>query len=70
MAAGQGNFFQAVFYLLGIFNICRGNRRHAYDAVHGRADIMAHIGKKLALRLAGTLRRLPGLVQIVYLPSG
>ncbi len=31
---------------------------HAHDAVHGRADLVAHVGQELALRLARRLRAL------------
>ena len=36
---------------------------HADDAVHGSPDLMAHIGQKTALGLAGSLRGLLGFAQ-------
>ena len=44
MLAGKGDFFQAVLHLLRVVNIGGSNSRHAHNSVHGRADIMAHIG--------------------------
>ena len=38
---------------------------HADDAVHGRADLVAHVGQELALGPAGGLRLLARLLQLV-----
>ena len=35
--------------------------RHARDGVHGRADLVAHIGEEVAFRLVGGLRALHGV---------
>ena len=37
---------------------------HADHTVHRRADFMAHVGEKIALRTAGLLGRVPGLLQL------
>ena len=49
MPAGQCNLYKTVPDPRRILNICHGNRRHAYDAVHRRPDIMTHVGEELAL---------------------
>ncbi len=36
----------------------REHRRHADDAVHGRADFVAHVGEELGLRARGLLQPL------------
>ena len=41
---------------------------HAEDAVHGRADLMAHVGQELALGPVGRLRRLPGQARLLLQP--
>ena len=42
---------------------------HAEDAVHRRADLVAHVGQELALGPAGGLGALPGLEQRGLSPS-
>ena len=41
---------------------------HANNAVHRRADFMAHVGEEFTLRAAGVLRRLLGEFQLRGLP--
>ncbi len=40
-----------------------GELSHAEDAVHGRADLMAHVGQEIALGPVGRLRRLLGALE-------
>ena len=41
--------------------------RHAQDAVHGRADFMAHVGHEHAFGLVGCFRGLTGVAQIGHI---
>ena len=40
--------------------------RHAHDAVHGRADFMAHVGQEFALGAVGRFGRFLGALQIRF----
>ena len=44
----------------------QGQFRHAHDAVHGRADFMAHVGQELALGPIGLLGRFLRQPQFVF----
>ena len=48
--------------LRGVDVAAEGEVDHAEDAVHGRADLVAHVGQELALGPAGGLGRLLGLL--------
>ena len=41
-----------------------GQFRHPNDRVHRRADLVAHIGEKIALRPGGLFRLAPGRLQL------
>ena len=53
-----------VFALLGVERRVEGQLGHADDAVHGRADLVAHVGQELAFTAAGGLGDLLGLMQV------
>ena len=64
-------------HLLRVFQVGDGNGRHAHDGIHGGADIVAHVGQKLALGpvgvlglLLGGLRGLAGLLHLLQLLPG
>ena len=52
-----------MLHLLGVFDVGGGNGRHTYDTVHGRADIVAHIGEKFAFGLVCLLGGPAGGIQ-------
>ena len=70
MPAGEGDLFQAVLHLLAVVDVGRGDGRHAHDGVHGRADVVGHVGEEFALGLVGPDGLLPRLVQLLHLLPG
>ena len=56
MPGGQADLLQAVLQPLAVVQVGLGQRGHADDGVHGRADVVAHGGEELALGPAGLLR--------------
>ena len=54
-----------VLALLGRQVGVQGQLGHADDAVHRRADLVAHVGQELALGPVGRLGGLPGLAQLL-----
>src|SRR6185436_21166290 len=60
LGAGTGDLDELVL-TGGQFGLVQ-QAKHAHDAVHGRADFVAHAGKKLPLDLAGLERRSGHLV--------
>ena len=60
----QRDLAQAVLHASRIIHMAAGDARHADDRVHRRADIVAHVGKELALRPVGGLRILPRTLRI------
>ena len=66
--AGGGDLSQAVPQLLLVLHILRGDPGHSYDAVHGRADVMAHPGEEFALGGIGVVGRLAGRLDGPLLP--
>ena len=63
MLAGLGDLLQAVLHALLVVDVGRGDGGHADDAVHGRADVVGHVGKEVGLGLVGGLRSLAGGLQ-------
>ena len=61
MAAGQCYLFQAVGQCLAVLQVGRGDRRHTHNGIHGRPDVMAHVGQELTLGLIGPDRLVSGL---------
>ena len=70
MLAGEGDLFQAVLYLLAIGNMGGGDCGHTHNGVHRRTDVVAHIGKELALGFGSRFCFLPGLIQLLHLLAG
>ena len=70
MFAGQRDLPQTVLHLFHITHIGDGNGGHAHDRIHGRPDIMAHIGQKFAFCLVGMLRIPSGSFRGAALPIG
>ena len=68
--AGQGDFFQTVLDLLGIFDIGCGDGRHAHNGVHGRSDVVTHVGEEFTFGLVGGDSCLTGLLQLGHLLFG
>ena len=46
--ARESDFFKTVVYLLFIIHVCACDRRHADNGVHGRANVVRHIGQEFA----------------------
>jgi hypothetical protein len=51
-----------VLALFGIQIGIENQFRHSHNSIHWRADLMAHVGKELALGLAGGFRGFLGLL--------
>ena len=49
MPAGKSDLSQAFFDLFRLLDIGCRNSGHSHNRIHGGSDIMAHIGKELAL---------------------
>ena len=58
MLSGQGNLAQSVYHSVLLINVHTGNRRHAQNGIHRRADIVAHSGQEITLCMIGRLRPL------------
>ena len=52
MHGGQLYLVDAVFQPVWIIQIHFGNGGHTHNSVHGRTDVMAHIGQKHTFGLA------------------
>ena len=61
--AGLGDLAQAVAHALWVVDVGGGDGGHADDAVHGRADVVAHVGEEVRLGLVGGLCGVEGLLQ-------
>ena len=68
MPAGKRDFPQAVVNNGGILEIRRGDGRHAHDGVHGRTDVVTHIGQEFALGAVRPVRLMFRLPQRKHLP--
>ena len=67
VAAGEGDFFQAVLNLLPVVNVGGGDGGHAHNGVHGGPDVVGHVGEEFTLGLVGLDGLLPGLLQLHHL---
>ena len=67
MLAGKTDFAQTGLDAFRIVQMCAGNRGHADDGIHRRADIVAHIGQELTLCGTGRSRVLQGGFQYLLL---
>ncbi len=67
VAAGEGDFFQAVLHLLLVVNVGGGDGRHAHNGVHGGPDVVGHVGEEFALGFVGVDGLLPGGLQLHHL---
>ena len=63
MAAGLGDFRQAILDPFLLVNVSTGNGGHAHDGVHRRPDIMGHVGQEIGFRLAGPIGCGAGFLQ-------
>ncbi len=61
-SAGRPDLLQVALLLGGQLGL-QGEVGHAEDGVHGGADLVAHVGQKVALGLGGGLGPVPGLDQ-------
>ena len=63
MISGGHDFFQIFLHLL--FTVYMGNRQgcKAHDGIHGRPDIVGHIGKEYAFSLVGLIRLHQSILQ-------
>ena len=68
MGGGRADLFQAVLHPSLFVNMAQANGRHAHDGVHGRTDIVRHVGEKPAFGLVGGLRRRQSLLHRLVLP--
>ena len=62
MLAADADFLQAAFHFCLAIHISKRDLRHAQDCIHRRADVMAHIRQKFALRPVRLLCRRQGLL--------
>ena len=68
MIAGGHDLVQIFLYLFFLVYMRNGQRREAYNGIHGCADIMRHIGKENTLGLAGPVcLQKSALQQILFL---
>ena len=74
MLAGQADFAQTFHHTVPVIQVGRGDCRHSHNRIHGRPDVMAHIGQELALGAAcrpravqRALKRLPALLFLIPL---
>ncbi len=67
MLSGQGDLSETVLNLFLVIDMRYRDRRHAYDGIHRRPDIMAHIGQEGAFCLRRHQRLPPCLIQIPHL---
>ena len=76
LLARKGDFPQTVLHARPIPDMLPRNGRHAHDGIHGRPDVMAHIGKEFAFRAVRVLRLLhlvpqqPALLCSLHLKIG
>ena len=63
MRAGAGDLLEVVLHPLPVLQMALGQLGHAQNGVHGGSDIVAHLGEKVALGLAGLLRLLQRVLQ-------
>ncbi len=56
MLAGYRNFAQVFLHPVRVIGIGHCQRRHAYNGVHRRTDVVAHAGKKVLLCSIGVFR--------------
>ena len=67
MPAGYGDLLKAVQHPGPVVDVADGDAGHAHDAVHGGADIVAHVGQKLAFCLVRMNCILSCPVQLLHL---
>ena len=48
MPAGKADLLEALQDTAPVVQVGGGDGRHADDGIHGRADVVAHVGEKLA----------------------
>ena len=65
MVARLRDLPQAVSDALLIIDVRAGDGGHADDRIHGRADIMRHVGQEFGLGLIRTVRCLTGITQCI-----
>ena len=65
MATRGHDLARAVAHLRGIVGLLGDNGGEAEHGVHGRADVVAHVGEEGRLRLVGRLGRLQGARQLL-----
>ena len=70
MFAGQRDFPQTLNDLVPVIDVCGRDGSHADNRVHGRADIVAHVGEKFTLGFICSLRLLAGLCKLGHLTAG
>ena len=63
MVAGRKDLGQTILYLIPVFNVGRSQRCKANDSVHGRADVVGHIGQEDTLGPVGALSGVHSLLQ-------
>ena len=70
MPPRQRYLLQTVLHLLLVAGVGDGDGRHAYNGVHGRTDVVAHVGEEFALGLVGSHSLLPSHLQLLHLLLG
>jgi hypothetical protein len=61
------DLLQILFHLLPLLNMGNGKGRETHDGIHGRPDIMRHVGKESALGLAGPVGLQQSILQKTFL---
>ena len=67
MIAGGHNLFEVFLHQLFLVDVSNRKRRKAHNGVHRRADIVGHVGKEHAFRLAGAVCLGKRILQKVFL---
>ena len=68
--AGQADVPQVFPHALRLVHVLLRQLGHAGDGVHGRADVVGHVGEEAALGAVGALRRFAGLLLRLEHPAG
>ncbi len=67
MITGGHDFFEVILHLLGLLDVGQRQRRETNDCIHRRADIVRHIRKENAFRLAGPVGLHQCILQLILL---
>ena len=63
MIAGQHDLAQAIAHTIGVVQVVQRDGREARDGVHGRAEVVGHVGEEGRFRLARMLGQIERVLQ-------